>query len=311
METLTLQYPIRTLDRRVLLPAGTVLSPETLDTLIHSTPSATHRSYPILQHGSVKTDLLKFLSAPPCRVIFDNRAKVTDLLNLMGTVHLILPFLQSIDYFKRYDFYTYRHILMVFALSSLLAKDLVSDYQDLVREAATGPTHDLGKTCVPLRILQKNTPISRTEKGIIEHHSIAGYVLITYYLKDSHNLAARIARDHHERKDSSGYPRGIALTDRMVEIIAVCDIYDALMSPRPYRPVSFDNRTALEEITKLAEENKISWDVVKALVAHNRRTKLHFSECEVSLDKRGSPPPGNLHGVIAEEKDNQHQKAGG
>jgi HD-GYP domain-containing protein (c-di-GMP phosphodiesterase class II) len=47
----------------------------------------------------------------------------------------------------------------------------------------------------------------------------------------------------------------------MVEIIVACDVYDALVSPRPYRPVSYDNRTALEEIINMAEKNQIGWEV--------------------------------------------------
>jgi hypothetical protein len=83
--------------------------------------------------------------------------------------------------------------------------------------------------------------------------------------------------------------------------VAVCDIYDALTSPRPYRPVSFDNRSALEEITKMAERQEVNWDVVQALVAHNRKRKTHFTECSVSLDKRGVAPPNNVYGMLADE----------
>ena len=111
-------------------------------------------------------------------------------------------------------------------------------------------------------------------------------------------------RDHHEKKDGSGYPRGIPLEDLMVEIVAVSDIYDALVSSRPYRPISYDNRTALEEITGMAGRNEISWEVVRALVAHNRKAKPHSSECSISTEKRGTPPPGNVYGIIAEEKNN-------
>ncbi len=124
----------------------------------------------------------------------------------------------------------------------------------------------------------------------MKHHALAGYVLLCYYLRDTSNIAAIVARDHHERKDCSGYPCGIPLADRMVEIIAVSDIYDALISPRPYRPVSYDNRTALEEVTKMAERNEIGWEVVKALVSHNRKEKPHYSESKVSSEKRGHPP---------------------
>jgi len=82
---------------------------------------------------------------------------------------------------------------------------------------------------------------------------------------------------------------------------AVSDVYDALISLRPYRPVSYDNRTALEEITGMAERNEIGWDVVKALIAHNRKDKPHYSEVAISTEKRGTPPGGNVYGVTAEQ----------
>jgi HD-GYP domain-containing protein (c-di-GMP phosphodiesterase class II) len=51
----------------------------------------------------------------------------------------------------------------------------------------------------------------------------------------------------------------------MVEIIAACDVYDALHSPRPYRTTPYDNRTALEEITEMAQGGKLSWEVVQLI----------------------------------------------
>jgi HD-GYP domain-containing protein (c-di-GMP phosphodiesterase class II) len=264
----------------------------------------------MLHYGSVKEDLLHLLSLPPYQVIFADQEQIADLINIMETVHFALPIVQSLEYFKQHDFYTYRHILVVSALSTLLAKDLVSNYQKRIQEAATGPTHDFGKICVPLHILKRAEPLTRSELGIVEHHTAAGYVLVSYYLKDSQNLAAKVARDHHERRDGSGYPRGIRLMEPMVEIVAVCDVYDALISSRPYRPISYDNRTALEEITSMAERNQIRWEAVKALVACNRKSKPHYSQCEISVEKRGTPPPGNVYGVIAEEK-SHHPDANG
>jgi HD-GYP domain-containing protein (c-di-GMP phosphodiesterase class II) len=87
----------------------------------------------------------------------------------------------------------------------------------------------------------------------------------------------------------------------MVEIVAVCDIYDALVSPRPYRPVSYDNRSALEEIVTMAEQKQLRWKVVRALIALNRKSKPHPRNCLISLEKRGAPPPDNQYGMIAKE----------
>jgi HD-GYP domain-containing protein (c-di-GMP phosphodiesterase class II) len=87
----------------------------------------------------------------------------------------------------------------------------------------------------------------------------------------------------------------------MVEIISACDVYDALLSPRPYRLIPYDNRTALEEITRMAQEGQLSWDMVKILVSYNRKDKPNLAECKVSEEKRGTPPANNLYGVFVNE----------
>ena len=303
MLRLKLQHPIRTLDNQLLFPPGTLLTKEMLDAVINSHMPYSYQTHPLLLYGSIKEDCLNFLSNPPYEIIFSDKKEVNDLLNILETVHLSIPILQSLDYFRQHDFYTYDHVLMVFALSTLLAKDLIPDYQECIQLSATGPTHDIGKICVPLFILKKTTPLTRTEQGFIEHHAGAGYVLLGYYYKDTQHLACKVALDHHERRDSSGYPRGIPLKDPLVEIIAVSDIYDALIKPRPYRSTAYDNRAALEEITEMAEQKKIGWDVVRALIAHNRKSKPHFRDTKISAEKRGTPPSYNVYGIIAEEEE--------
>jgi HD-GYP domain-containing protein (c-di-GMP phosphodiesterase class II) len=298
-----LQYPIRTLDHQLLFPEKTLLTKETVDALIYLHRTHSHQTSPLLSYGSVKQDCLDFLGTPPFASIFSDQREVNDLLNLLETVRFPIPIFQSLDYFKAYDFYTYAHVLMVFVLSTILAKDLLPDYQERIRLSETGPAHDTGKICVPLHILKKTTPLTKKERGFLEHHTAAGYVLLSYYYKDAQHLACKVALDHHERRDKSGYPRGILLDDPMVEIIAACDVYDALIMPRPYRSGAYVNRTALEEITEMAKQNKIGWNVVKALVAHNRRSNPHYREITISAEKRGTPPSYNVYGVMVEETD--------
>ncbi len=305
MPGLILQFSVRTLDRQLLFPQKTLLTKETMNALIYSHGTQSYQRSPLLLYGSVKQDCLDFFSAPPFVTIFSDPKEINDFLKLLETVQLPVPILQSLDYFKEHDFYTYAHVLMVFALSALLAKDLLPDFQERIRLSVTGPTHDAGKVCVPLHILKKTTPLTKTERGFLEHHAAAGYVLLGYYFKDIQPLACRVALDHHERRDRSGYPRGIFLEDPMVEIIAACDVYDALIMPRPYRSGAYENRTALEEITEMAKQNKIGWDVVKGLIARNRQSNPHYGEVTISAERRGRPPSQNVYGMIAEETDSR------
>lgn len=295
-----LDYPVCTLDNQLLLPAGTCLDEENLAAVVERGRAIDVPLRTLTHHSCALQDLQRYMSSHPYNVIFSNPVQTEACLNLIARLEMVDPFLQVLDYFRRHDRYTYRHMLMVFALTTLLARDLVSDADDRIREAFAGPTHDFGKICVPLPILTKTTPLTHAERRHLEHHPLAGYVLLSYYLQDSEHFSARVARDHHERKDGSGYPRGLRDGDPLVEIITVCDIYDALISPRPYRPLSYDNRTAIEEITRLAETGKVGWYAVKALVAHNRRVAFDPVKVWVSPEKRGTPPPHNNYGLFQE-----------
>ncbi|HVP77054.1 MAG TPA: HD domain-containing phosphohydrolase [Thermodesulfobacteriota bacterium] len=303
MPGLILKYPVRTLDHQLLFPQKALLTKETLDALIESHGTSPYRTSSLLLYGSVKQDCLDFLNTPPFKTILSDPKEINELLNLLETARFPIPILQTLDYFKANDFYTYAHVLMVFALSTVLAKDLLPDSQEQILLSATGPTHDTGKVCVPLHILKKTTPLIKTERRFLEHHTAAGCVLLSYYYKDVQHLACKVALDHHERRDRSGYPRAILLEDPMVEIVAACDVYDALIMPRPYRSGAYDNRTALEEITEMAKQNKIGWDVVKALIARNRKSNPYYKEITISAEKRGTPPSYNVYGMMAEETD--------
>jgi HD-GYP domain-containing protein (c-di-GMP phosphodiesterase class II) len=295
----TLQYPVETLDSIQLFPARTILTKEKLAELRTLNRVNQIRAVRLFEYGSIKKDILGFLDQPPYDIIFSEQEQVDSMLEIMAMTELKFPVLECLDYFREKDFYTYRHMLLVFALSIHLGQELLKDNLDLMNGAFSSPAHDFGKICVPLEVLKKSGPLKRSERKLLEHHTLAGYVLLKYY-NDS-DLSARIARDHHERKNGSGYPGGITLRDRLVEIVVVSDIYDAMISPRPYRPVSYDNRTAIEEICSKSEIGEISWDVVRALVASNRKNKPHYSDCHLPGKKRGTPPPDNLYGIISDK----------
>ena len=297
-KTAMLDHPVLTLDDRLLLPAGKELTSKALDELIATNKDTSYKKLSFLEYGTVKQDMLHILQKPPCNIMLNR----TITLTLMKKINFILPVLEFLDYFKESDFYTYRHSLVVFATSTSLARDLLEEPEDWIVEVMAGAIHDFGKISVPLQILRKKDPLTRAERNILEHHALAGFVLLSYYLQDRQSFAARVAKEHHERIDGSGYPLGISLKDRMVEIIAACDVYDALLSPRPYRPTAYDNRTALEEITGMAQEGKLSWEVVQCLVSHNRKDRPHFRETKVSAEKRGTPPADNLYGVVVEKE---------
>lgn len=310
MEELVLPHDVVTLTGELLLPAGTRLAAATMADLARRRSGQARISHPFADLAALQWDLREFLAARPYNTIFANPAETEEILRLMGQVHLLQPVIDSLDYFREKDFHTYRHCLTVFALSTLLARHLYPDDQRSLLGALAGPSHDLGKVCVPPAILQKRTPLTRDEASILKNHALAGYLLLVYYTGDGDHLTARVARDHHERHDGSGYPRRINEVDEMVEIVILSDIYDALISPRPYRPVSFDNRSALEELTKMASQGQIGWLALKALVAFNRSSRPDYHHCDVSLERRGVVPVDNVYGLRVGEDDDRGEGAG-
>jgi len=96
--------------------------------------------------------------------------------------------------------------------------------------------HDIGKISIPAEILTKPGKLNDAERGLINAHSEVGYTI----LKDIPFAwpIAEIVRQHHEKMDGSGYPRGLKVDEILPEakVLAVADIVEAMASYRPYRP---------------------------------------------------------------------------
>ncbi len=147
------------------------------------------------------------------------------------------------------DPYTAGHQRKVADLARSIAKEmgLSADQIDGLRTAAT--IHDIGKISVPAEILSKPTKLSELEFSLIKAHSQSGYDLLKDI--DFPWPVARMALEHHERMDGSGYPQGLTGEKLLIEsrIITVADVVEAMASHRPYRPgLGLDK--ALDEISK-------------------------------------------------------------
>ena len=123
--------------------------------------------------------------------------------------------------------------------------------------AIGGLLHDIGKLSVPDRILKKPAPLTDEEFAVIRRHPELGRRLLVD-LGGFADTVRRLVLDHHERLAGDGYPRGLRAAELHLEtrILAVCDVYDALISPRVYRPAW----THEQAIALLHEESGHAFD---------------------------------------------------
>jgi HD-GYP domain-containing protein (c-di-GMP phosphodiesterase class II) len=125
--------------------------------------------------------------------------------------------------------------------------------------------HDIGMYKLPESLRRSKAALSPDERKAMSAHTALGYRLLKGF-SAAENIALA-ALEHHERMDGSGYPRGLS-GDRITEyarIIAVACSFEAMVSPRPFRPAGFDLHTAIRE---LLQKDRKQYDdrVLKALV---------------------------------------------
>jgi len=134
------------------------------------------------------------------------------------------------------DPYTGGHERRVAALAQAVAVVLGLPDDQAEGLVVAGEVHDIGKIAVPAEILTKPTGLSDLERMLVEEHSVRGYEILSAI--EFSWPVAEIVYQHHERMDGSGYPRGLAGDDILLEarILGAVDVLEAMASHRPYRP---------------------------------------------------------------------------
>jgi len=155
------------------------------------------------------------------------------------------------------DVSTEEHTRRVATLAVRVGEELGLPPGRLRSLAIGGLVHDIGKLSVPDSILQKPGPLDDDEYDVIKEHPERGRDLLNE-LGGFDESVRRLVLDHHERLDGSGYPRGLVgeELDLPTRILAVCDVFDALVSRRAYRPAWTQERA----LTLLHDESGTAFD---------------------------------------------------
>jgi len=171
------------------------------------------------------------------RDISDRRAAERLALQYEGDVlkslHQIVGALVSLN--EARDPYTAGHELRVSTLASAIATEMHLTHHQVEGIRISGLVHDIGKFTIPAEILTKPTRLSPEELALVRTHAEAGYEALRPI--EFPWPVAEAVRQHHERLDGSGYPRGLKGDQICLEarILAVADTVESMATNRPYR----------------------------------------------------------------------------
>jgi HD-GYP domain-containing protein (c-di-GMP phosphodiesterase class II) len=142
----------------------------------------------------------------------------------------------SLARLKTADDYTYMHSVAVCAMMVALSKQLGLDEKQTRLAGVAGLMHDLGKAAMPMDVLNKPGKLTDAEFSIIKRHPEEGHRLLMTGT-DVDPMVLDVCLHHHEKTDGSGYPKGLKGDEisLFAKMGAVCDVYDAITSNRPYK----------------------------------------------------------------------------
>jgi len=182
----------------------------------------------------------------------------------------------SIARLKTADDYTYMHSVAVCGLMIALARQLGLNESDTREAGMAGLLHDVGKMAIPLEVLNKPGKLTDEEFTLVKGHPAAGHEMLSGG-KGVTAISLDVCLHHHEKIDGSGYPHRLAGDNisLFAKMGAVCDIYDAITSERPY---------------------KKGWDPAEAVHKMASWSKGHFDEriFQAFVKSVGIYPVGSL-----------------
>ncbi len=158
-----------------------------------------------------------------------------------------------------------QHLAGVADLAEAVSRRLQVPEPELRTLRQAAELHDVGKLAIPEEILNKPGPLSEDEWEFVRRHTLIGERILG--AAPALGAAGKLVRSTHEHWDGSGYPDGLASSEIPLgaRIIAVCDSFDAMTSPRPYAK-ALSSEQAIRELFRSAG-TQFDPEVVEAFVA--------------------------------------------
>ena len=164
----------------------------------------------------------------------------------------------DIGMLKVSDEYTFKHSVDVATISMVIAKKYGMNERQIHEIGISGLLHDVGKSKIPNEVLNKAGRLTDEEFAVMRQHPVLGYRI----LQGKYNISKDVMMgvlEHHEKIDGTGYPLGLTAEkiSPYAKIISVADIYDALVTERPYKE-AMTQRDAVERIMAMTNELDIT-----------------------------------------------------
>lgn len=186
----------------------------------------------------------------------DKLANATDSIasDLMKAIDSNDAIAIDINELKTSDEYTFKHSVDVATIAMILGKQQGLSKQQVYELGVSGLLHDVGKTRIPIEILNKPARLNDDEFAIMKQHSVYGYHMLEKKGEFNKEICYAVLQ-HHEKINGKGYPLGF--NEKQItpyaKILSVADIYDALVTERPYKS-AFSQRDAVEMIMSMTGE---------------------------------------------------------
>ncbi|PKN51883.1 MAG: hypothetical protein CVU55_08980 [Deltaproteobacteria bacterium HGW-Deltaproteobacteria-13] len=291
-----LEKDLYSIDKKLLVKAGDIINTKTLKNIAGLSDKI--RYVPIKGTWLIKDLIRTFKDKRYENILYPPEIN-QKIIRYISHIKMPEKILSELAYMKKLTPYTYHHIMVIAVLSGKISFDhsLKNKYEPGIAMLLS-LFHDIGKSRIPLSILDKRTPITVYERHILSTHPLIGYVLLHYYFGKDHKKYNFSSYQHHERLDGSGYPLGIKTLNKYSQLIGVVDTLDALISERPYRSKPFTLRAAIDLLLDEADKGKFNKSLVRTLIIYSRR-ESPGAKIKIAEKGRDKAPSGNSYGKTA------------
>jgi HD-GYP domain-containing protein (c-di-GMP phosphodiesterase class II) len=298
-----LKFDLYDINNKILISKNQEITESLISSLIKQGEKLS-KNFVLLKDTPLLDNLTHIFDDTRYTPIFNSSSIQKQIINTLSKLKLEEPIVNELVSMKSMRPYTYQHVQIIAAMAITIISMMENTHYDPMLAAHLAITHDIGKTRINDEILNKETPLTNEEYEIIKSHPTIGYLLLNYYCGWEGKKYASAVYEHHEKLDGSGYPRGIKKIDPYAQLMTPIDIFDALISDRPYRRTPFTIRLAVDLLLDGVKNGQLNRDVVHTLINCLRKHKIEDTiRMKLAKERRDKLPIGSVYGMRDAKKE--------